>query len=88
MLYEVITNLFDRNGDCDFISFILLVRNVNAGDRNGIRITSYNVCYTKLLRHEYRFRWSAVRAIFRRCQLYDFQQMRWYTYREARQLGG
>ena len=36
--------------------------------------------------HEYRFRWSTVRGIFRRCQLYDFQQMRWYTYREARAM--
>jgi omega-6 fatty acid desaturase (delta-12 desaturase) len=36
--------------------------------------------------HEYRFRWSRVRMIFRRCQLYDFERMRWYTFREARQL--
>jgi omega-6 fatty acid desaturase (delta-12 desaturase) len=33
--------------------------------------------------HEYRFRWSTVRRIFRRCQLYDFEEQVWYTYREA-----
>jgi omega-6 fatty acid desaturase (delta-12 desaturase) len=38
--------------------------------------------------HEYRFRWSTVRMIFRRCQLYDFERLRWYTFREARQLQG
>ena len=33
--------------------------------------------------HEYRFRWSTVWTIFRRCKLYDFETKTWYTYREA-----
>jgi omega-6 fatty acid desaturase (delta-12 desaturase) len=36
--------------------------------------------------HEYRFRWSTVWTIFRRCQLYDFETKIWYTYREASRL--
>ena len=35
--------------------------------------------------HEYRFRWSTVWMIFRRCQLYDFERMRWYTFRHGMQ---
>jgi hypothetical protein len=35
--------------------------------------------------HEYRFRWSTVWMIFRRCQLYDFERMRWYTFHHGRQ---
>jgi omega-6 fatty acid desaturase (delta-12 desaturase) len=37
--------------------------------------------------HEYRFRWSTVWMIFRRCQLYDFETKTWYTFRQASQLG-
>ncbi len=37
--------------------------------------------------HEYRFRWSTVRMIFRRCQLYDFEKKVWYSFREASGLG-
>ncbi|HEU5171184.1 MAG TPA: fatty acid desaturase [Gemmatimonadales bacterium] len=33
--------------------------------------------------HEYRFRWSTVWMIFRRCKLYDFERHTWYTFREA-----
>ena len=33
--------------------------------------------------HEYRFRWSTVRMIFRRCKLYDFERQVWYSFREA-----
>jgi omega-6 fatty acid desaturase (delta-12 desaturase) len=33
--------------------------------------------------HEYRFRWSTVRMIFRRCKLYDFDRKVWYSFREA-----
>ena len=33
--------------------------------------------------HEYRFRWSTVRMIFRRCKLYDYERQAWYGYREA-----
>jgi omega-6 fatty acid desaturase (delta-12 desaturase) len=36
--------------------------------------------------HEYRFRWRTVRMIFRRCQLYDFDAKRWYSFREAAAL--
>jgi omega-6 fatty acid desaturase (delta-12 desaturase) len=36
--------------------------------------------------HDYRFRWSTVWTIFRRCQLYDFETKIWYTYREASRL--
>ena len=36
--------------------------------------------------HEYRFRWSTVWMIFRRCQLYDFDTKTWYTFRQASQL--
>jgi acyl-lipid omega-6 desaturase (Delta-12 desaturase) len=35
--------------------------------------------------HEYRFRWSTVWMILRRCQLYDFEKKTWYTYRQASQ---
>jgi len=34
--------------------------------------------------HEYRFRWSTVRMIFRRCKLYDYESQTWYSFREAR----
>jgi omega-6 fatty acid desaturase (delta-12 desaturase) len=37
--------------------------------------------------HEYRFRWSTVRMIFRRCKLYDFESKTWYSFREAAALG-
>jgi omega-6 fatty acid desaturase (delta-12 desaturase) len=33
--------------------------------------------------HEYRFRWSTVRAIFRRCKLYDYENRVWYSFSEA-----
>lgn len=33
--------------------------------------------------HEYRFRWSHVWRIFRRCKLYDYANHRWLTYRDA-----
>jgi omega-6 fatty acid desaturase (delta-12 desaturase) len=36
--------------------------------------------------HEYRFRWSTVRMIFRRCKLYDFDKQVWYSFREAAAL--
>jgi len=36
--------------------------------------------------HEYRFRWSTVRMIFRRCKLYDFDRQVWYSFREAAAL--
>jgi omega-6 fatty acid desaturase (delta-12 desaturase) len=38
--------------------------------------------------HEYRFRWSLVRGIFRSCQLYDFKKQRWYTFRDASAMCG
>lgn len=37
--------------------------------------------------HEYRFRWSTISDIFRRCKLYDFEQQRWYTFDDERALG-
>lgn len=33
--------------------------------------------------HEYRFRWSHVRHIFKRCKLYDYATDTWLTYRDA-----
>jgi omega-6 fatty acid desaturase (delta-12 desaturase) len=36
--------------------------------------------------HEYRFRWSTVAMIFRRCKLYDYDRQRWYSFAEARAL--
>ncbi len=33
--------------------------------------------------HEYRFRFSTVFSIFKRCQLYDYENKMWYTFREA-----
>ncbi|MEK8088157.1 fatty acid desaturase [Thermithiobacillus plumbiphilus] len=36
--------------------------------------------------HEYRFRWSTVRGIFRQCKLYDFENQVWHDFRQARQL--
>lgn len=33
--------------------------------------------------HEYRFRWSHVRHIFKRCKLYDYANHTWLTYRDA-----
>ncbi len=36
--------------------------------------------------HEYRFRWSTVRRIFRRCKLYDYDLKRWYSLPEAAAL--
>jgi len=36
--------------------------------------------------HEYRFHWSTVWGIFRRCKLYDFDRQVWYSFREARAL--
>jgi omega-6 fatty acid desaturase (delta-12 desaturase) len=37
--------------------------------------------------HEYRFRWSTVGMIFRRCKLYDYESKTWYSFREAAALG-
>jgi omega-6 fatty acid desaturase (delta-12 desaturase) len=37
--------------------------------------------------HEYRFRWATVRAIFRRCKLFDYRELRWHGF-EAARLGG
>ncbi len=36
--------------------------------------------------HEYRFRWSTVRMIFKQCKLYDFETQVWYTFRDAAAL--
>lgn len=36
--------------------------------------------------HEYRFRWSTVWMVFRRCKLYDYERQVWYSFREARVL--
>lgn len=33
--------------------------------------------------HEYRFSWSGMRDIFRRCKLFDYEQRRWYAYGAA-----
>ena len=32
---------------------------------------------------EYRLRWATVRRIFRHCQLYDFESMTWYRFRDV-----
>lgn len=33
--------------------------------------------------HEYKFSFTTVRMIFRRCKLYDYESKTWYSYREA-----
>ena len=33
--------------------------------------------------HEYRFRWSTVRGIFRECQLFDFTEKVWHRFDDA-----
>ena len=46
MLYEVITNLIVPNiKDADTLNLVGITKKMNA------RITSYNVCYTKVLRY-------------------------------------
>ncbi|MFZ5659821.1 MAG: fatty acid desaturase [Pseudomonadota bacterium] len=58
------------------------------------RIPFYNLkrAYADLKReygsyiHEYRFRWSTVRHIFKSCQLYDFENKVWYSFRQGAAL--
>jgi len=57
-----------------------------------IRIPFYNLkaAYKDLKEHygdyitEYRFSWMKVARIFKKCKLYDFDNMRWLTYAEGR----
>ena len=50
MLYEVITRLANGERFCALIRGYPQVRAVICGHLHQFRITSYNVCYTKLLR--------------------------------------
>ena len=57
-----------------------------------IRIPFYNLprAYQEIKKeygeyfHEYRFSWQKVSRIFKRCKLYDFDNKRWLTFKEAR----
>ena len=51
MLYEVITPDIEKANDVEIIRFIEKYNLLTESDKNSAdRITSYNVCYTKLLR--------------------------------------
>ncbi len=57
-----------------------------------IRIPFYNLprAYQEIKKeyghyfHEYRFSWNLVRKIFKRCKLYDYENKRWFTFKEAK----
>ncbi|MFY7698083.1 MAG: fatty acid desaturase [Legionella sp.] len=36
--------------------------------------------------HEYRFKWRYLLQIFKKCKLYDFEQMIWMTFKEAKKV--